>query len=211
VCEYTCKCFNWRVQWKKDSVPLWKAFRKQEETRVRTCGISVFTATTMYDFVAGRRKLFRAGCACWIPGGAFYVAVSWLAGGRNWGPEKGCRVSPFRWRLGALKRAVTFFFLFSRAAGWTPGGVLCVAASWLVWLGVLQYSRAAVFFTAAWSSLRQWLSAGDQAFYHGPLAEWSPSRGFPSRERGCDWRAVAMLAISSGASCDIASTADFHL
>jgi hypothetical protein len=51
--------------------------------------MSVFTATTTYDFVAGRRKLFRAGCACWIPGGAFCVAVSWLAGGRNWGPEMG--------------------------------------------------------------------------------------------------------------------------
>jgi hypothetical protein len=115
----------------------------------RTCGMSVFTATTMYDFVAGRQKLFRAGCACWMPGGAFCVAVSWLAGGRNWSPEKGRRVSPFRWRLGALKRAVAFFFSFSRAAGWTLGEALCVAASWLAWLGVLQYSRAAVFFAAA--------------------------------------------------------------
>jgi hypothetical protein len=51
--------------------------------------MSVFTATTTYDFVAGWRKLFRAGCACSILGGAFCVAVSWLAGGRNWGPEMG--------------------------------------------------------------------------------------------------------------------------
>jgi hypothetical protein len=43
------------------------------------CGMSVFTATTTYNFVAGRRKLFQAGCACWIPGGAFCIAVSWLA------------------------------------------------------------------------------------------------------------------------------------
>jgi hypothetical protein len=134
--------------------------------------MSVFTATTKYDFVAGGRKLFQAGCACSIPGGAFCVAVRWLAGGRNWGR----RVSPFRWRLGALRRAVSFFFSFSWAAGWTPGGALCVAASWLAWLGVLQYSQAAVFFAATWSSLQQQLSAGDRAFYRGPLAEWSPSR-----------------------------------
>jgi hypothetical protein len=138
--------------------------------------MSVFTATTTYDFVAGRQKLFRAGCACCIPGGAFCVAVSWLAGGRNWGPEMGHRVSPFQWRLGALKRAVLFFFSFSRAAGWTPGEALCIAASWLAWLSILQYSRAAVFFAAAWFSLQQRLSAGDRAFYRGPLAEWSPSR-----------------------------------
>jgi hypothetical protein len=122
-------------------------------------------------------------CFCWVPGGVFCVEVSWLAGCRIWGPEKRRRVSPFRWRLsplrwrvGALKRAVAYFFLFSRAAGWTPGGALCVAARWLAWLVVLQYSRAAVFFAAAWSSLRQWLSAGDRAFYRGPLVRWSPSR-----------------------------------
>jgi hypothetical protein len=78
------------------------------------CGMSVFTATTTYDFVAGRQKLFQAGLACSIPGGAFCVAVSWLAGwlaaktgvlkravlflisGKNWGPEKGRLVSSFR-------------------------------------------------------------------------------------------------------------------
>jgi hypothetical protein len=38
--------------------------------------MSVFTATTMYDFVAGWRKLFRARCACCIPGGEFCIAVS---------------------------------------------------------------------------------------------------------------------------------------
>jgi hypothetical protein len=59
------------------------------------CGMSVFTATTMYDFVAGRQKLFRAGCACCIPGGAFCVAVSWLAGGRNGDPEMGRLVRLF--------------------------------------------------------------------------------------------------------------------
>jgi hypothetical protein len=32
---------------------------------------------------------------------------------------------------GALKWAVSFFFSLSQAAGWTPGGALCVAASWL--------------------------------------------------------------------------------
>jgi hypothetical protein len=50
--------------------------------------MSVFTSTTTYDFIAGWRKLFRAVCACWKPGGAFCVAGSWLAVGRNCGPEK---------------------------------------------------------------------------------------------------------------------------
>jgi hypothetical protein len=60
--------------------------------------------------------------------------------------------------------AVAFFFLFSRAAGWTPGGALCVAASGLAWLGVFQYSRSAVFFAAATqcrgSSLLPWFAGG---------------------------------------------------
>jgi hypothetical protein len=43
-------------------------------------------------FVAGRRKLFRARRTCWISGGAFCVAGSWLAVGRNRGPEKGSRM-----------------------------------------------------------------------------------------------------------------------
>jgi hypothetical protein len=80
--------------------------------------MSVLVATTTYDFVAGRRKLFQAGCACWVSGSVFCVAVSWLAG---WLAAE----------TGALKRAVVFFFSFSRAAGWTPGGAFCVAASWL--------------------------------------------------------------------------------
>jgi hypothetical protein len=84
--------------------------------RGHQCGMSILVAKTTYDFIAGRRKLFRAGCACWIPGGAFCVAGSWLAVGRNCGPEKGRRA---------------FFFWYSRAMGWTPGGALCVAASWL--------------------------------------------------------------------------------
>jgi hypothetical protein len=45
-------------------------------------------------------KTVPAGCACWVPGGVFCVAASWLAGwpagGRNWGPEKGRRISSFR-------------------------------------------------------------------------------------------------------------------
>jgi hypothetical protein len=133
--------------------------------------MSVFTATTTYDFIAGWRKLFRAGCACWIPGGAFCIAGSWLAVGRNCGPEKGSRA---------------FFFLSGRAAGCTPGGSRCVAASWLAWPGVLQYSQAAVFFVAVRFSLRQRL---------GSLA----AEQYSSRERGSDWRVMAMLAISSGA------------
>jgi hypothetical protein len=73
------------------------------------CGMLVLVATTTYDFIVGWRKLFRARCACWIPGGAFCVAGSWLAVGRNCGPEEGRRA---------------FFFWYSRAAGWTPGGAL---------------------------------------------------------------------------------------
>jgi hypothetical protein len=57
--------------------------------RGHQCGMSVFTAKTTYDFVAGRRKLFLAGCACFIPGVAFCVEVSWLAVGKNWGPAMG--------------------------------------------------------------------------------------------------------------------------
>jgi hypothetical protein len=147
------------------------------------CGMSVLVATTTYDFIAGRRKLFWAGCACWIPGGAFCILGSWLAVGRNCGPEKGRRA---------------FFFWYSRAVGWTPGGALCVAASWLAWLSVLQYGRAAVFFAAAWFSLRQRLSAGDRAFYRGPLAEWSLSRAVSrvggvaaTGERWRCWRSLA--------------------
>jgi hypothetical protein len=40
--------------------------------------------------------LFQVGCACWIAGGAFCVAASWLAGGENWGPIKGRFVFSFR-------------------------------------------------------------------------------------------------------------------
>jgi hypothetical protein len=45
--------------------------------------MSVFTAPTMYNFAAGWQKLFEACCACWVPGGVFCVAVSWLAGWRQ--------------------------------------------------------------------------------------------------------------------------------
>jgi hypothetical protein len=36
-----------------------------------------------------RAVFFQAGCACWIPSGAFCVAASWLADGENWGRVKG--------------------------------------------------------------------------------------------------------------------------
>jgi hypothetical protein len=79
--------------------------------------MSVLVATTTYDFVAGLRKLFQAGWACWVPGGVFCVAVSWLAAetgalkravvfllsgenfllsGEDWGPWKGPSRSSFR-------------------------------------------------------------------------------------------------------------------
>jgi hypothetical protein len=57
--------------------------------------MSVIPATTTYDFVAGRRKIFQAGCACWVPGRVFCVAVSWLAG---WLAAE----------TGALKKVVVF-------------------------------------------------------------------------------------------------------
>jgi hypothetical protein len=74
------------------------------------CGMSVFTKTTTYNFVACRRKLFQAGCVCWISGGAFCVAVSWLAGGENWSPVKGRPVSSFRWQLGPWAPPSCFFY-----------------------------------------------------------------------------------------------------
>jgi hypothetical protein len=76
-----------------------------------TCGMSVFTATTTYNFVAGRRKLFQAGCACWIPGGAFCIAVSWLAGWRRkLGPCKGPSCFFFSVKTVAPRRAVLFLY-----------------------------------------------------------------------------------------------------
>jgi hypothetical protein len=79
--------------------------------RGHQCGMSVFTATTKYNFVTGRRKLFQAGCACWIPGGAFCVAVSWLAGGENCGLVEGRLVSSFRWKLWLREGPFCFLFL----------------------------------------------------------------------------------------------------
>jgi hypothetical protein len=76
------------------------------------CGMSVFTATTTYNFVADQRKLFKAGCACWIPGGAFCVVVS----GENWGPVKGRLLSSFRWKLGPWEGPSRFFFLVKTVA-----------------------------------------------------------------------------------------------
>jgi hypothetical protein len=81
----------------------------REQSFVSVCRMSVFTATTTYNFVAGRRKLFQAGCACWIPGGAFCRAVSWLAGGENWGPVKGRPVSSFPWNQGPWEAPSSFF------------------------------------------------------------------------------------------------------
>jgi hypothetical protein len=87
-----------------------------------TCGLSVFTATTTYNFVAGQRKLFQAGCTCWIPGGVFCVAVSWLAGGENWGPVKGRPVSSFRWNCGSEKGRIVSFFQWKL---WPREGPFC--------------------------------------------------------------------------------------
>jgi hypothetical protein len=105
--------------------------------------------------MAGRREMFQAGCACWMPGGAFCIAVSWLAGWRQkLGPWKGPSRSSFR---SAEQRAE---HRVERSPWWLAG-----------WRGSAFFNMA-----APQSSLQQRLSAGDQAFYRGPPAEWSPSR-----------------------------------
>jgi hypothetical protein len=99
-------------------------------------------------------------------------------------------------KTGALKRVVLFQ---AGCACWIPGRVLCVAASWLVLLGVLLCSRAAVFLVAAaWcrqASLLLWPAGG-------VVSKQSCSRVVS---------AVATDEISGGAGCDVASRTNVHL
>jgi hypothetical protein len=149
--------------------------------------------------------------------GALCVAVSWLAGWRQkLGPWNGPFCSSFRsaeqraghwaleppysgpyrvlsWRVKTLQLLVC----------WRPVTVSTDRVKPAYTLnGTDRGSNfnlpAAVFFAAAWFSLWQWLSAGDRAFYRGPLAEWSPSRAVSrvggvaaTDERWQCWRSLA--------------------
>jgi hypothetical protein len=100
-----------------------------------SCRMSVFTVTTTYNFIAGWRKMFQAGCACWIPTGAFCVAVSWLVA--KTGPVKGRLVSSFWWKLWPRERPFCFYF-FQPSSGLAM--LTSLAEPVAVWL-VRQHNR----------------------------------------------------------------------